>query len=119
MDKEEKQGWFDKLFASFSKDVKTTGLVLLTISTLYFIRKSDNKEAENQLLQKEAQETKDKWVERVIDEVNKRQDPRFKTMENKIDTVKMVSDSSRRDIQSTTDFIRTVGGKVEKALKSK
>lgn len=111
--------WFDKLFAAAQKDPRSMIIVLLIFSTFHFIRKSDNKEAENQLLQKEAQINKEIWVERVIKEVEKRQDPRFKTMENKIDTVRMVNDSSAAKISATTDVIRTVVGKVEKSLKRK
>lgn len=107
-----KTGWADKLFAWFSKDVKTTGLVLLTISTVYFMRKADNSE-------REKQEAERVLLERMIKEVEKRQDPRFKIMEERLDTVRMTADSSRKDIQTTTDKIRTVAGKIEKALNKK
>jgi hypothetical protein len=109
MNEAQPKGWADKLFAWFSKDVKTTGLVLLTAMAVYQQNKIDN-------LQKEKQELSDKWVERVIVEVEKRQDPKFKDMENRIDTVRMAADSSRKDIQTTTEKVRSVAGKIEKAL---
>lgn len=107
-----KQGWFDKLFSSFSKDVKTTGLVLLTMLAFYQQSKINS-------LNQERQEMSDKMFERVIQEVEKRQDPRFKTMESKIDAIKSVSDSSRNDIRTTTKQIRAVAGKIEKSFNGK
>lgn len=101
-------GWADKLFAWFSKDVKTTGLVLLCGVVVY-----------QQTLINKAGEKKDIWVERVITEVEKRQDPRFKAMENKLDTIKQTSDSSSEEIHSTTGIVRAVVGKVDNALKKR
>jgi len=112
MNDAQKTGWADKLFAWFSKDVKTTGLVLLTILAVYQQNTINN-------LQKESQAKTDKMFERVIVEVEKRQDPRFKIMESRIDTVKMAADSSRKDIQTTTEKVRSVAGKIEKVLNRK
>jgi hypothetical protein len=69
-----KQGWFDKLFSSFSKDAKTTGLVLLTLLAFYQQSKINSLNQENK-------EDQNKWVERVIIEVQKQNNPRLKTME--------------------------------------
>ena len=107
-----KQGWGDKIFGWYTKDVKTAGLTITTLVIFWQQNKINN-------LNEEIRDNSDKMFERVITEVEKRQDPRFKVMENKIDTVKMVSDSSRKDIQSTTDVIKTVAGKLEKRLNKK
>lgn len=112
MNDAQKIGWADKLFAWFSKDVKTTGLVLLTILAVYQQNTINN-------LQQESQVKTDKMFERVISEVEKRQDPKFKSMENRIDTVKMAADSSRKDIQTTTEKVLSVAGKIEKVLNRK
>lgn len=112
MTETQSKGWADKLFSWFSRDVKTTGLVLLTLLAVYQQNIIND-------LQQEKQDLSDKWVERVITEIEKRQDPRFKTIENRIDTVELASDSSRRDIQTTTEKVRSVAGKIEKALNRK
>ncbi|RAJ28859.1 hypothetical protein [Pedobacter cryoconitis] len=112
MNENTKMGWADKLFAWFSKDVKTTCMVLLTLLCVFLFQ-------ENQSLNKQINVITEKGLERVIAEVEKRQDPRFKAMENKLDTIKLTNDSSKRDIQSTTGIVRAVAGKVEKALNLK
>ena len=104
MENTNKQGWFDKLFTSFSKDPRVTGLVLHTMLAVFQQNKINT-------LQEEKQEGDAKLYERIIS----RQDQSFaeqdRRINQRIDTVKMVSDSSRRDIQSTTDRIRKVAGK--------
>jgi len=104
--------WFDKLFEAFSKDVKTTVIVILSMVAIWQQNKINN-------LQEEKQEGDAKLYERIIS----RQDQGFadqdKRINQRIDTVKMVSDSSRKDIQSTTDVIKTVAGKLEKRLNKK
>lgn len=108
MKETDKMGWGDKLFAWYSKDVKTTGLVLLTGVVIY-----------QQTRINAAEDKKDVWVDRVIVEVEKRQDPRFKAMENRLDTIKQVTDSSKEEIHTTTGVIRETSGKVLKALNLK
>jgi hypothetical protein len=107
-----KQGWFDKLFSSFSKDVKTTGLVLLTMLAFYQQTKINN-------LQEEKQEGDAKLYERIIS----RQDMKFaeqdQRINEKMDTVKILSDSSRNDIKSVTKKVKAVAGLIEEKIKNK
>jgi hypothetical protein len=107
-----KQGWGDKLYNWYTKDVKTAGLTILTLVIFWQQNKIND-------LNQDIRDISDKMFERVIVEVEKRQDPRLKNMEDKIDTIKSVSDSSRNDIRSTTKQIRAVAGKIEKSFNSK
>lgn len=115
---ETKTGWADKLFAWFSKDVKTTGLVLLTLLSFFLLRRGDKLEAENKKLQEDKTEITTAGLERVIKEVEKRQDPRFKAMENKLDTVRQVTDSMGEKVNTTTGIVQGVIGDIKTSLKN-
>ena len=114
---ETKTGWADKLFAWFSKDVKTTGLVLLTLLSFFLLRRGDKLEAENKKLQEDKTQITTAGLERVIKEVEKRQDPRFKAMESKLDTIKLTNDSSRVDLMQSKSKVDQAADLITNAFK--
>ena len=100
---ETKAGWADKLFSWFSKDVKTTGLVLLTLSTVYFMRKADQKDTENGVL-------RDRIIETVTRQVEAKTAPAISEIKRQVDTIKLTSDSSRVDVKNATTGVQKATG---------
>ncbi|TDO21876.1 hypothetical protein [Pedobacter duraquae] len=96
---ETKAGWADRLFNWFSKDVKTTGLVLLTLSTVYFMRKADQKAIENDVL-------RDRIIATVTKQVEARTAPAIDEIKRQVDTIKLTSDSSRVDVKNATSGVQ-------------
>lgn len=115
----EKMGWADKLFRWFSKDVRTTGLMLMTLFCALLIQEIRRLNSEKDLLNDKLNATTEKGLERVIAEVEKRQDPRFKAMENRIDTIKQNADSTGENVKATTGIVQQAVGDIKKALNIK
>lgn len=98
---DKKVGLIDKLFLFFSKDVKVTMLVLLTLLCAYFIRKSDSSERKLTEIQKE-------MYERVITEVKGEVTKQVEPIKAAADSTSAKVDTSLSGLDAVTKDLRTL-----------
>lgn len=102
---DKKVGLLDKLFLFFSKDVKVTMLVLLTLLCAYFIRKSDASERKLSDIQKE-------MYERVISEVKGE-------VKKQVEPIKAATDSTSARVDTSLSGLDAVTKDLKTLIKNK